>query len=233
MKANYFIWKDENSLDRDIIITKMPTIPKFARKIEKIDVSGRNGTLYYEEEKDVYESASMQIECALLDWEKIKNIRAWLDGESKLILSSMPDKFYTANIVNKFDYTTIANQIGTFPVQFDVQPIAHSTVEKEITIEEATSLELTDSTYLVEPYLKVYGSGDITLYINNSSIVLNDVDEYIELDSETEEAYKDSESCNSNVECVDFPIFYPEQENTISWIGDVEKILIKYREAFI
>jgi len=227
---SYFIWKNINSLDKDIIITKKPTIPKFEKRMESITIPGRNGTLYYND--DVYESTTMTIECTLLDWNKLLEIKKWLDGEDKLILSTQKDYFYNAVVRNKIDFTTIADKIYTFPITFDVQPIAHSIAEKEITINKATNLQITKSTYVIKPYIKVNGSGPITLTINNKNVILKDIEGYIELDCELEEAVKGEINCNDKVECEDFPILIPGTNN-ISWIGNVSSIQFKYREAFL
>lgn len=228
---SYFIWKNINSLDKDIIITKKPTIPKFEKRIESITIPGKSGTLYYNDE-DVYESAIMTIECTLLDWDKLLEVKKWLDGEDKLILSTQKDCFYNAVIKNKIDFTTIADKIYTFPITFDIQPIAHSTEEKEISILKETNLLIEKSTYCIKPHIKVNGSGAVTLTINNKSIVLKDIEEYIELDCELEEAIKGEVNCNNKVECEDFPTLVPGTNN-ISWIGNVSSIQFKYREAFL
>ena len=85
---------------------------------------------------------------------------------------------------------------------------------------------------MIKPYIKVNGSGIITLTLNNKSIVLKDIQEYIELDCELEEAYKNNLNCNSKVECEDFPVLIPGINN-ISWTGNVSNIQMMYREAFL
>ncbi len=228
---SYFIWKNINSLDKDIIITKKPPLPKFERRTENIVIPGRNGTLYYNDE-DTYESAPITIECSLLNWNRLDEIKKWLNGEDKLILSLQPNCFYNAIIKNKIDFTTIADQIYTFPIIFDVQPISHSIEEKEVTIDKATNLEITESTYAIKPYIKVNGSGYVTLTINNKNVILKEIESYVELDCELEEAFKGNINCSNKVECDDFPTLIPGTNN-ISWIGNVSSIQFKYREAFL
>lgn len=135
-------------------------------------------------------------------------------------------------MVNKIDFTTIADQLYTFPIIFELQPIGHSIKEKEIVLDQPSKIIITESTYKIKPYLKINGSGNITLTINNKSIILTNIIDYIEIDCECEEVYKDSENCNNKANCNEFPILIPG-ENNIDFIGDVSEVQIKYREAFL
>lgn len=228
---SYFIFNNKCSLDEGIIIEKMPPLPKPKKKVNKISVPGRNGDVYQDE--DAYESMIIQIQCALIDEEKdVKELHKWLDGEGKLVLSTNPNCFYYANIINKIDFTNIVNQIHEFPLEIELQPICYGLEEKSFTITENTNIVISESSQPIFPYIKVYGNGNITLTINNSSIILKDVEDYIELDCEEEEAFKNSINKNFFVECDEFPKF-DLGENSIEFIGDVSKVEFVYREAYI
>lgn len=47
------------------------------------------------------------------------------------------------------------------------------------------------------PYIKITGSGTVTLTINNASFTFSDIDEYIEIDSEAMNAYKGTVAKNN------------------------------------
>lgn len=174
----------------------------------------------------------MQLECAITEKCNIREIIKWLDGEGKLILSSSPSCFYEANIINKIDYSSIANIIHEFPLEIELQPIAYGIDEKSIKLTEKQDMIMTQSTYLVKPYIRIYGSGIIKFYINDRTIIINKIEDYIELDCELEEVYKENKNCNADIECLEFPILKPG-ENNISWSGNVSLVEIKYREAFL
>ena len=169
---NYFIFKGINSKDKDIIINKMPSIIKPERKIDLIEVPGRNGTLHIDEE--VYKTTVIQIECTLLKRETLREIMAWLDGEGELILSNEPDKFYKATIINQIDYSGIVNIIHTFPLQIELQPFLYS---NEIYIKKYNNLSkfninIPDATAKMKPIIYLTGSGKINLNINNEIITI-------------------------------------------------------------
>lgn len=227
---NYFIFNDINSIDENIIIRTMPPIKKAAKRIEKVDIPGKNGSLYIDE--DAYETMIIQIECSIIEKTDISRISKWLNGRGNLILSSSPDRFYKANIINSIDFTSIVGKIYEFPLEVELDPISYGLEERNINISEETEITITESTYNVKPYIKVVGSGDITLTINDENVILNNIEDYIELDCEIEEAYKEHSTCNHKIYCNEFPKLHPG-ENHISWIGNVQNLQIKYREAFI
>ena len=77
------------------------------------------------------------------------------------------------------------------------------------------------------PYIKVTGSGTVTLTINDSSFTLKEIDEYIELDFDMPNAYKGLEPKNNKVSGADMSTFTLRPGfNAISWVGDVEKLEI-------
>ena len=49
-----------------------------------------------------------------------------------------------------------------------------------------------------KPYIKIYGSGNISLHINSDTFTFENVSDYIEIDSETMNAYK-GQSLQNNV----------------------------------
>ena len=118
-----------------------------------------------------------------------------------------------------------------FPIEIELQPFAYSIEEIEHNISEPTDIYITQSTTQIRPYFKIYGSGQATLTINNKSQIIKNIDEYIELDSKIEEAYKENENLNSSVNG-EFLNLIPG-ENKISWIGDITNIKIKYRETYV
>ncbi len=226
----FFIFNNINSQDIGIIVNKLPPISKPERSYEEINVPGRNGTLYIDNK--CYKSFPYEITCTLMQDSNIRNISQWLNGSGKLIISTETDKSYNVIIKNQIDFEQTYRVCNEFVVIFDVEPIAHSIKEKELIFTKETQFIIKESTYMIKPYIKVNGSGIITLTLNNKSIVLKDIQEYIELDCELEEAYKNNLNCNSKVECEDFPVLIPGINN-ISWTGNVSNIQMMYREAFL
>ena len=83
-----------------------------------------------------------------------------------------------------------------------------------------------------KPYIKINGSGDGRLIIQNSAgnkiWSFSSIDEYLVIDSEEMNCYKGTVLENSKVSGDGFPEFV-EGLNTISFDGDIESIEIKPR----
>ena len=78
-----------------------------------------------------------------------------------------------------------------------------------------------------EPYMKIYGSGDIIISINNRPLKFKNVENYIEVDTELMNCFK-GETNQNNRMYSDFPIL-TTGENVFSWVGNVTKIEIEPR----
>lgn len=230
MGVPFFIFNNINSKDKGILVNNLPPISKAERKYEELEIPGRNGKLYIDE--NCYDTFVYTITCTLMPDSNIREISKWLNGTGKLILCTELDKIYDVLIKDQIDYEQTYRICNRFEVNFEVQPVAKSVLEKEINLNKESSLIIKESTYQIKPYIKVSGNGNITLTINNNSINLKNIEDYIELDCELEEAFKNNENCNSKVECEDFPILFPG-ENVISWTGNISNLHIKYKEAFI
>lgn len=98
------------------------------------------------------------------------------------------------------------------------QPTVLATLTKAATIYNTEGFTAT-------PYIKITGSGGITLYINNRAHTFKDVNEYIEIDGEIMNAYKGDLLQNSKMVTELFPKL-TAGANNISWAGNVTKVEI-------
>ena len=80
------------------------------------------------------------------------------------------------------------------------------------------------------PYIKLTGTGEVKLTINNKICTVTIDDEYIELDSELQNAYKGVKNKNDKMNG-EFPILIPGN-NKIQITGNAT-MQIKYRKAYI
>lgn len=224
-----FIFRNDNGIEYsskelDIVINKRPPLPKPQRRINYIEVLGRNGTLT--EDLESYKDIELPFQCTIMDNVEHNSmlINSWLDGSGELYLNWLDGyKFKVKNVeLEGIDIDIV----GEFKVTFICNPFKY--LEDElITITKNNSTIYNYGTYKSEPMIKVYGSGVIMLYINNKVIKLTNVEKYIELDSELMECYKDSQNCNNKM-YGDFPKL-KTGENKISWLGNVDKIEITPR----
>ena len=116
----------------------------------------------------------------------------------------------------------------TCVVTFELQPLAY--INEKVTIEiTETGKKGIINQYNAKayPYMKIHGSGSGNLYFNNEIITFTNIDEYVELDSELEECYKDTSNCNKYM-IGNFPVFN-EGINEVDYDGGITYIEITPR----
>ena len=86
-------------------------------------------------------------------------------------------------------------------------------------------------TFESEPIITIFGTGNITLYVNNQNISLKEITDKIVIDSEMKNAYRDTASLNNKMSG-NFPIL-SLGENEISWTGNVTKLEIQPNWRYI
>lgn len=231
-----FIFGGKDSyLDYGLYISKRPTIPSPKRRVNYVDIPGRHSRLKYDE--GTFEDITIGVECALKDKEnlilKIDEIKGWLfgTGEEDLIFSFQPDKKYRAQIVNSIDFEQVYKYTSRFPILFNCRPFKYAVQNNILTIIE-NGTNITNITNITnpgtiesEPEISVYGTGDITLTINEETIELKEVPSKIIINTSLQDAYDDTgNSLNSNMNG-EFIKLKPGI-NEIQWTGDVTKIEI-------
>lgn len=221
----WFKFKGIDSRQMGVIVTAMPETVRPERRVESITIAGRHGSLHTDE--GVYESYDRTMECAIKKRAKLDEIAAWLVGSGEMIFSTEPDKVYKVMIANKISIAQMMRTFQKFMVTMDTQPFKYSVNAYGDTLELITQTKIKGSgTVYSEPIITVYGSGDITLKINDVDYPLYDVEESITIDSEMMEVFKGDANQNSKYGGEAFPRL-EVGENEISWTGSVEKVVIE------
>lgn len=134
------------------------------------------------------------------------------------------DYYVMARVLSKASLNQLASNIlGELEVKFMCRPFKKLIKgEKKIVISKPTTI-VNPEAFTSSPYLKIVGNGAITIYINNRSYSFKEVSDYIELDSELMNAYKENALQNNKMISTKFPKLVPGS-NDISWMGDVTKI---------
>lgn len=82
-----------------------------------------------------------------------------------------------------------------------------------------------------EPIIDIVGSGDISVTLSDSTFSLQNLDDYVTINSEMVDAYKDT-ALRNNIMVGDFPKL-PCGSNTVSWSGAVASINIQCNSNWI
>ena len=198
------------------------------RRDETFTVPGRHGNLTTTD--GAFESYIRSTEFIVKDKKKIDEICAHFKGSGWLIFSSEPDRKYKARVANQIEFSHVIRHFKRFVVEFEVQPFGYDVFEQTITKTAPFSL-FNIGTVDSETIITIFGTGNITLYVNNQSISLKEIAGSITIDSEMQNAYNGAASMNNKMSG-EFPIL-SLGENHITWLGNVTKLEIQPNWRYI
>lgn len=228
MDIPYFVFKGISSKDFDIIINALPDHERAAERVVKTEISGRDGHLI--ESLGAYDSVLKSVECTVMPDANIEALSDWLRGGGDVIFSNDPDRAYQAHIINAIPFNRVARILKGFVIQFDCQPFKMSTYTVKESVTVSGTKVMNYGTREAKPIIKVNGSGDVTLTINNENIILDDIDGYVTIDSVLMDAYK-GDLLKNNKMLGEFPKL-KVGANLITWVGAVTSVEISFREMY-
>ena len=221
---DFFILNGISSLEVGIYVIQLPPISIPERRVEEVEVLGRDGTLTIDDNtyKPIIKNCEVYYNNRNID--AIANFLE--DGE--VIFSNARDRKYKCKIYQEVtgEYY-FENEEGVWQhlnIVFNCQPFGYALDNEDITIATNNYYIYNRYSYYSEPIITVYGSGLIHLFINGEEIQLKDVDEYITINTVKKRTYKDLTPLNSK-KIGNFPVL-KKGENTISWSGTVTKVVI-------
>ena len=162
----------------------------------------------------------------------LRDIKGWLYSEPdryhELTDSYDAEYFRYGVISGNLDIEEQLNKVGSFTVTFNCKPFKYSFAGQEVLATGTKRLSVTNPTaFESRPYIKLYGSGAVTLTISSpdstSLWTISAIDEYIEIDSELMNCFKDTVLKNDTVTGEGFPALKPG-ENSIACAGNVRRV---------
>lgn len=236
-----FIYDGRSSAEFNIVIKSVkgrhdtPT-----RDIETIEIPGRDGALYIDNES--YKPKKIEIDFYIKsDVAKYSRlIDAWLYSKfeiKKLFFDDELDIYYEGICINKISFSEAFKYFNECKIVLECKPYKRLfDGDNGINITTNRTTLFNPTGYNTKPYLKIIGSGDINLYINNKAYIFKGIESFIELDSEDMNCYKTVNNVvtyeNSKMYTPSFPKL-EKNENIISWIGNVSSIEIKPRWCLV
>lgn len=236
---NSFTYNGRNSLDMGLMVESKENVYGCPRPVvETVNIPGR-GTLILNSKTDPldnedFEDFPLKYTCHVIpehqDIETIaRNVHAWLfrDISYKRLDDTYNLGYYRiAYCGQQLSVADVAaGLIGKLTIEFTCKAYKYSYEgQRTLTITKPGSIFNTEG-FTSKPYMKIYGSGDVTIYINSRAHSFSAIQSYIEVDSEIMNAYKGDTLLNTKMTSDLFPKFAPG-ENVINWAGNVTKIEI-------
>ena len=221
------IFDGRNSKEFGLYISGSGTFNAPQRDIETVEVPGRNGTLTIDKKRFL----NITISYPAFIREKFRAYtdaaREWLlavAGYRRLEDSYHPDEYRMARFTGQLDFDTrILNRSGECTLSFDCAPQRFLKMGEIPHVLTAAGAFINPTVFEARPFFRVYGTSG-TLTVGNTAIEISEIDGYIDIDCDTQNAYKGTKNCNNKVTSV-FPVF-PAGQTGVMFSGGITSVTV-------
>lgn len=230
----YFTYNGRSSADFGLHIEKKDVFSAPEYDAEFISIPGRSGDIInpnrrFANIKVTYTVFLARKNIAALA-AVLRDIKGWLYSEPDKyheITDSYDAEYFRYGVISgNLDIEEQLNKIGCFTVTFNCKPFKYSYEGQQTVSADASELTITNPTaFESRPYIKLYGSGTVVIMIQpqGRGMMISNLDEYIEIDSELMNCFKDTTLKNDTVTGDGFPMLKPGT-TTIACAGNVQRI---------
>lgn len=233
-KQGLIVYGGGSSADYGMVVAEAPAFERPSRKQTVYKVPGRNGAVIVQQ--DAWEDVGRSYKVWLTkDVNKdlvqyVNALEAWLNsqnGYQRLEDSFEPDVFRLAYYSGGEGVSNILMQAGEATLRFTCRPERFlKEGEHAIVVTDGSQL-FNPTQFKSRPFIRIEGNGEIMLTIGDQAIVAT-VDEYINIDCETMNAYKEPTNNENDKITGTFPRILPGS-NEIGITGDYTSVTITPR----
>ena len=239
MKGGSFILDGVNSEDYNVLIQRTPLIETPARRVELKNAFGVHGGIPYDER--AYDNTSLELlmfidgKDKIKDREKVDSLLRNTGVFKELIPYWDPDKIYYIMNSDKTQYESPSwyGEKQTLQANFTVKPYKYLRDVLDISFAKSMAITNPMENEVSQPLITIEGTGDVTLTVNGTSYLIQNVTQSVTIDSERYSTYRRlssgfTENQNSKYRQKNYPIFTPGS-NSISVSGNATKVSVKPR----
>ena len=226
------IFNNKSSADCRIQVAHPPGYAYPERDYTITHIPGRNGDIIQDNGcyKNVERTYEVSFDVPNEDFATYANaVSAWLHsttGYARLEDSYEPNYYRMAVYQESNIFENLYNQAGTATIVFECKPQRFlKTGDNTITIQNSLTI-MNPTGFEAYPLFKVTGTSGV-LTVNGNSITFSSIDDFVMLDCELQDAYKENINKNSTISGT-FPVL-KTGSNTISWTGDISSVTMKPR----
>ena len=226
------IFNNKSSADCRIRVAHPPGYAYPERDYTITHIPGRNGDIIQDNGcyKNVERTYEVSFDAPNEDFATYANsVSAWLHsttGYARLEDSYEPNYYRMAVYQESNIFENLYNQAGTATIMFECKPQRFlKTGDNTITIQNSLTI-MNPTGFEAYPLFKVTGTSGV-LTVNGNSITFSSIDDFVMLDCELQDAYKENINKNSTISGT-FPVL-KTGSNTISWTGDISSVTMKPR----
>lgn len=213
-------FKGQSTRDYKLFTKDIGRRKKSEEIIEIDDIPLRSGSLVTHTGK--YKSYTRQMRFVSEDPNELPHIYNWLDGYGKLKTEHDEGGFFLASVVGGVDRKPDGPFLNELTIEFFVEPFFYldngdelHTFSEPFTFYNLGAIES-------EPFIKIYGNGEIVLNVNSQFVRLKNVVESITMDTKRKICFRDT--LNEGRKMQGEYITFKKGENNVTWTGEVSKI---------
>lgn len=236
------IFMNNKFSDKDfgLLIENIPNFSTASKEYDETNIPGsENGSVHiYIGRKNMEVPINFVFKCNNDDFFiKKAKIIDWLENRSsdRLVYSLNNEGYYIIKKLEIGDFVTTSRIVRRFTVKFTLYPYCYlNSGDQEIEITEETTISNDNSTCKTEPRLVIYGTGDMTVYIDSRELVLKGITESpTVVDSFEKDSYKLNNSASKTNDKMysKFP-YLNSGNNIISFTNNVKKLIITPRWCY-
>ena len=226
------IFNNKSSADCRIQVAHPPGYAYPERDYTVTHIPGRNGDIIQDNGcyKNVERTYEVSFDAPNEDFATYANaVSAWLHsttGYARLEDSYEPNYYRMATYQESNIFENLYNQAGTATIVFECKPQRFlKTGDNTIAIQNSLTI-MNPTGFEAYPLFKVTGTSGV-LTVNGNSITFASIDDFVMLDCELQDAYKENINKNSTISGT-FPVLKPGS-NAISWTGGISSVTMKPR----
>lgn len=224
IKDNMFTFGGKSTFDFGIILSGYDTYITPNRDVTMLAIAGRNGDLTLDNGR--FENVDLKYKCLayknkLKGYNAFRAFMASCRGYNRLEDTFHPDEYRLAVFKSAIEPKVKGNyEAAFFELEFNAKPQRFLKAgEEKITLNNGGVI-YNDTLFNAKPLIRAYSTG--TIIINNRSMTISSVNEYIDIDCDIMNAYKGNINCNSFI-TGEFPIL-ETGINTITFNGTIDII---------
>lgn len=226
----YLVYGGHLSSEFGLYISGEGTFNAPERDVEKVTIPGKNGDLTIDNGR----FSNISVEYPAYIHERFRFFsgaaRDWLlasAGYQRLEDSYHPEFFRMARFSGPLDFDVrFLSFSGECTLTFDCLPQRFDKRGEIPVVFLAAGQIVNPYRYPALPLIRVYGTSG-TLSVGGTVIQISSIDEYVDLDSETQNAYKGATNCNGNISAADFPVL--TGTTGISFEGGITQVQVTPR----
>ena len=215
-------------------IASSPNIIRAPRKITVVQVPGSNREIVdmedawecYDQPYSLFvgDGTEDSIQEVLTNTAKVLYKTGW----QVLIDDYEPDIFRLAYYQGGFDVTNKKTRVGKFDITFRCRPERYLN-SGNVPVEIPTGSVITNPTaYKAKPLIHITGSGSGTLTIAGQEVEINNMVDYLNIDSDTMDTYRQLGENRNNLMEGEYPLILPGN-NYITFTGGITSATITPR----